>query len=139
MTRTVIGVRGLTKVYSLGSFFHRIRINALDDVTFEVKSDRPVVVSLIGESGSGKTTLAKVLLRLVDPNAGRLEVEGQPIVSDLPGPTPSTPGACDRARPDLPKPVRGVQCLPESGLLPQGYRDVHQQGQGRGGGRNANR
>ncbi len=81
MTRTVIGVRGLTKVYSLGSLFHRIRINALDDVTFEVKSDRPVVVSLIGESGSGKTTLAKVLLRLVDPNAGRLEVEDRLIVS----------------------------------------------------------
>ena len=40
-----------------------------------------MVISLIGESGSGKTTLAKVLLRLVDPNAGHLEVEGHPIVA----------------------------------------------------------
>ena len=65
MEHTVIKADGLTKAYSLGTFFNRIRINALDDVNFQVKSDRPIIVSLIGESGSGKTTLARVLLGLV--------------------------------------------------------------------------
>ncbi len=81
MARTIIKADNLRKTYHLGSLFHRIRIDALDDVSFEVHSDRPVVVSLIGESGSGKTTLAKVLLRLVDPNGGSLSVENRRIVA----------------------------------------------------------
>ncbi len=81
MERTVIKADHLRKNYSLGSLLHRIRIHALDDVSFEVRSDSPIVVSLIGESGSGKTTLAKVLLRLVEPNGGSLEVEGRRIVA----------------------------------------------------------
>ncbi len=80
MGRTVLRADGLRKTYSLGSFFRRIRIHALDDVSFSVQSDTPVVISLIGESGSGKTTLAKALLRLIELNTGRLEVEGRPIV-----------------------------------------------------------
>ena len=31
----------------------------------------------MGESGSGKTTLGRLLLRLIQPDAGRLEFEGQ--------------------------------------------------------------
>jgi peptide/nickel transport system ATP-binding protein len=81
VARTIIKADNLRKTYHLGSFLRRIRINALDDVTFEVKGDGPVVVSLIGESGSGKTTLAKVLLRLIDPNGGSLDVEGRRIVA----------------------------------------------------------
>ena len=81
MAHTILKADGLRKAYSLGSFFRHIRIHALDDVSFEVQSDAPVVISLIGESGSGKTTLAKALLRLVELNAGRLEIEGRPIVA----------------------------------------------------------
>ncbi len=81
MARTVIKAERLRKTYSLGSLFRRIRIHALDDVSFEVQSDGPTVISLIGESGSGKTTLAKALLRLIDLNGGRLEVEGRAVVA----------------------------------------------------------
>jgi peptide/nickel transport system ATP-binding protein len=68
--KTVLRTEHLNKVYSLGSIFHRLKINALDDVNLEVKSDHPVIISLVGESGSGKTTLAKVMLRLIQPNSG---------------------------------------------------------------------
>jgi ABC-type oligopeptide transport system ATPase subunit len=81
VAHTSLKAGGLRKTYSLGGFFRRIRIHALDDVSFNVQSDAPVVISLIGESGSGKTTLAKALLRLVELNTGRLEVEGRPIVA----------------------------------------------------------
>ncbi len=74
MTTTVLKTEHLNKEYSLGSLLHRIKINALDDVNLEVKSDQPVIISLVGESGSGKTTLAKVLLRIVEPNAGNAVV-----------------------------------------------------------------
>ena len=68
--KTVLKTEHLNKVYSLGSLLHRLKINALDDVNLEVKSEHPVIISLVGESGSGKTTLAKVMLRLIQPNSG---------------------------------------------------------------------
>src|SRR5512146_2071556 len=70
MTTTVLKTEHLNKEYTLGSLFHRIKINAIDDVNLEVKSDQPVIISLVGESGSGKTTLAKVLLRIIRPDSG---------------------------------------------------------------------
>jgi peptide/nickel transport system ATP-binding protein len=78
-TRTVLKVENLKKVYSLGSLFNRIKIEALGGVSFEIQSDEPVVVSLIGESGSGKTTLAKILLRIVDSDGGSAKVEDRPV------------------------------------------------------------
>jgi len=68
--KTVLKTENLHKVYSLGSFLHRVTINALDDVNLCIESDQPVIISLVGESGSGKTTLAKVILRLIDPTSG---------------------------------------------------------------------
>ena len=47
MEHTVIKADGLTKSYSLGTFFNRIRINALDDVNFQVRSDRPIIANLL--------------------------------------------------------------------------------------------
>ncbi|MEN4042017.1 MAG: ABC transporter ATP-binding protein [Anaerolineaceae bacterium] len=79
MTTTVLKTEHLKKQYALGSLFHRIRINALDDVNLEVKSDHPVIISLVGESGSGKTTLAKVLLRIIQPNSGDVMVYDQVV------------------------------------------------------------
>ena len=69
-TKTILKTERLNKVYALGGFPRRLKINALDDVNLEVKSDHPLIISLVGESGSGKTTLAKVILRLVRPTSG---------------------------------------------------------------------
>jgi ABC-type oligopeptide transport system ATPase subunit len=72
--KTILKTEHLNKVYRLGSFTHRIQINALNDVNLTVESDEPVIVSLVGESGSGKTTLAKTILRLVQPTSGQATV-----------------------------------------------------------------
>jgi osmoprotectant transport system ATP-binding protein len=48
---------------------------ALDRVSVEVHRGRCVV--LIGESGSGKTTLLRCFNRLVDPDSGKILVEGE--------------------------------------------------------------
>jgi osmoprotectant transport system ATP-binding protein len=47
---------------------------ALDGVSVDVRRSECVV--LIGESGSGKTTLLRCFNRLVDPDAGRVLIEG---------------------------------------------------------------
>ncbi|HHE72698.1 MAG TPA: ABC transporter ATP-binding protein [Chloroflexi bacterium] len=77
--KTILRAQHLSKTYGLGGLFRRAKINALDDVNLNVESDQPVVVSLVGESGSGKTTFAKVVLRLVEPSAGRVVVFDQPV------------------------------------------------------------
>jgi osmoprotectant transport system ATP-binding protein len=38
-------------------------------------------VALVGESGSGKTTLLRTFNRLVEPSAGRVEVEGRDVAA----------------------------------------------------------
>jgi len=48
-------------------------VRAVDEVSFNVP--KGATVAIVGESGSGKSTLAKVIIRLVEPNAGRVLVD----------------------------------------------------------------
>ncbi len=48
----------------------------VDDVSFELRAGR--TLGIVGESGSGKTTVARMVLGLLEPDAGRVEFLGQP-------------------------------------------------------------
>ena len=52
-------------------------VYAVDGVTFSV--DRGETLSLVGESGCGKSTVGKALLRLIEPTAGEVFLDGQRI------------------------------------------------------------
>ncbi len=68
----VIAVRGLTKVFK--DFWGRPKARAVDDVAFEVR--RGEVFGLLGPNGSGKSTTVKMLLGLLYPTKGHIEVFG---------------------------------------------------------------
>jgi len=66
-------VRGLTKVFK--DFWGRSKAHAVNDVDFDVK--RGEVFGLLGPNGSGKSTTVKMLLGLLYPTKGHIEVFGQ--------------------------------------------------------------
>ena len=68
----IISVRGLTKVFK--DFWGRPKARAVDDVDFEVR--RGEVFGLLGPNGSGKSTTVKLLLGLLYPTKGHIEVFG---------------------------------------------------------------
>jgi peptide/nickel transport system ATP-binding protein len=67
----LLSIERLCKRYRGGGFFQRRReVNAVDDVSIEVR--RGETVGVVGESGSGKTTLARCVARLIDVSDGRI-------------------------------------------------------------------
>ncbi len=71
-TEAVISVRGLTKVFT--DFWGRPKARAVDTVNFEVR--RGEVFGLLGPNGSGKSTTIKMLLGLLYPTKGHIEIFG---------------------------------------------------------------
>src|SRR5688572_19542353 len=69
----IVAVRGLTKVFK--DFWGRSKALAVDGVDFEVR--RGEVFGLLGPNGSGKSTTIKMLLGLLYPTRGVIEVFGR--------------------------------------------------------------
>src|SRR5262245_58756224 len=62
-------------VHTLSRDFGATR--AVDSVTLRI--ERGQFVGVIGRSGAGKSTLLRMLNRLVEPSAGRIEFEGADV------------------------------------------------------------
>lgn len=81
MSDVVLEARDITRSFMISSGFMRAKrpLHAVNGVN--LKLHRGEVLALVGESGCGKTTLAKMLLGLLPPSTGSLELDGQPLAS----------------------------------------------------------
>jgi peptide/nickel transport system ATP-binding protein len=77
-TTPLVRVEGLTKRFQRGGLFSRTpATTALDDVSLSL--NRGETLGVVGESGSGKSTLARCMIRLLDPDAGEVRLDGHDI------------------------------------------------------------
>jgi oligopeptide/dipeptide ABC transporter ATP-binding protein len=81
MTEPLIRIEGVSKRFrSGGGFLSRERaMMAVRDVSLTVR--RGEVLGVVGESGCGKSTLARLVLRLIEPTAGRVRFDGTDLTA----------------------------------------------------------
>ena len=81
--KALLEVEGLVKHFvAARSVFGRptAHVKAVDGVSFTVEAGK--TLALVGESGCGKSTVSRLVLRLIEPDAGTVRFEG--FTFDLP-------------------------------------------------------
>jgi peptide/nickel transport system ATP-binding protein len=76
----LLTVHGLTKHFHIRSGLANRKsgtVHAVDDVSFTVGKGE--VLGIVGESGCGKSTTARLLMNLIEPDAGTLVFDGDPV------------------------------------------------------------
>ena len=73
----LVEVRDLVKEFEVKGHRGSGLVKAVTDVNLDIGHGE--AVGLVGESGSGKTTLARSILRLIEPTAGTIRLDGTDI------------------------------------------------------------
>ncbi|HEX6349416.1 MAG TPA: ABC transporter ATP-binding protein [Candidatus Dormibacteraeota bacterium] len=82
----VLEGRDLTRSFTVkqgrGPLARKLRLHAVEAVSLSLPPGR--VTALVGESGAGKTTVARLLARIIRPDAGEVLLDGRPAPAGRP-------------------------------------------------------
>ncbi|HON80103.1 MAG TPA: ATP-binding cassette domain-containing protein [Spirochaetota bacterium] len=78
----ITGLKKYFKTRKSGLFEKPGIVRAVDDISISIPAG--TTLGMVGESGSGKTTAARSILRLIEPDGGRVSI-GDTDVTSLPG------------------------------------------------------
>ena len=78
----IIRVEGLNKNFTKKSFLQSKseKVTASNNVSFSL--NRNEILAIAGQSGSGKSTIAKLILRAIEPDSGKIFFEGDEVNSN---------------------------------------------------------
>jgi peptide/nickel transport system ATP-binding protein len=101
MTAPLVSVRGLTRVFDVSKpWLNRVIerlpkrfLTAVSDVSFDIPERS--TYALVGESGSGKSTIGKMIVGLLPPTSGAVEIDGVDLATERDA------GVIDRIRSDI--------------------------------------
>ena len=85
-TQPLVQVQGLQRLYPVERGMFRKSssfVHAVDGITFEIAAGESL--GLVGESGCGKTTTGKMLVKLVEPSAGTVQLHINENMVDVAG------------------------------------------------------
>jgi peptide/nickel transport system ATP-binding protein len=76
---SALTVTDLSKTFPVGGGLFRKAgaVRAVRPVSFSVETGE--TLGIVGESGCGKSTLARMLVGLIEPTTGHIEIEGKPL------------------------------------------------------------
>ena len=77
MAEKLLEIKGVSKIFRIGGMIRGNKLVAVDDVSFSIATDKPVLLSDVGESGCGKCSLCKMVLRLHRPDMGDIILDGR--------------------------------------------------------------
>ena len=76
---TILRVEGLNKNFTKKSFFQSksSMVTAVNNVSFSLSKDE--ILAIAGQSGSGKSTIAKLILKAIEVDSGKIFFDGDEI------------------------------------------------------------
>jgi peptide/nickel transport system ATP-binding protein len=79
----ILKIEGLSKTFTKKGFFNSNidTVKAVNDVTFSL--DEGEILAIAGQSGSGKSTIAKLILRAMEPDSGKIYFSGNEISNNV--------------------------------------------------------